>query len=134
MMLETSVLVQDEKGKFDPAERLRAYGEEKVENAAITLAELLHVLERADTEGRRHTRQCFIDEVVARVAVIPSDASVARQHARLWSGLAKQGMLIGPYDPIIAATVLERDAELWTFNTDEFSRVPGLRIRDPRSR
>jgi tRNA(fMet)-specific endonuclease VapC len=37
---------------------------------------------------------------------------------------------IGPYDLQIAATALAHDCVLITHNTEEFVRVPGLRLDD----
>jgi tRNA(fMet)-specific endonuclease VapC len=38
--------------------------------------------------------------------------------------------MIGPFDTLIAAQALRLGAVLVTHNTEEFSRVPGLRCED----
>jgi tRNA(fMet)-specific endonuclease VapC len=53
---------------------------------------------------------------------------VAKVHANVWSKLKKEGILIGPYDLIIAATCFYRQQSLLTFNSKEFSRVPNLKL------
>jgi tRNA(fMet)-specific endonuclease VapC len=41
-------------------------------------------------------------------------------------------MPIGPYDVLIAGQAMARDMILVTHNTQEFGRVPGLRLEDWR--
>lgn len=54
----------------------------------------------------------------------------AQDAARIRHALASDGELIGPYDLLIAAQALRRNATLVTNNTREFSRVKGLRLID----
>jgi predicted nucleic acid-binding protein len=42
--------------------------------------------------------------------------------------LAERGKLIGAHDLIIAATAITHDLSLLTSNSDECSRVPGLKV------
>jgi tRNA(fMet)-specific endonuclease VapC len=44
--------------------------------------------------------------------------------------LADKRTPISPYDVLIAGQAIARDLILITHNTDEFRRVPGLRIED----
>jgi tRNA(fMet)-specific endonuclease VapC len=45
--------------------------------------------------------------------------------------LRSSGLTIGPYDAIIAATALANGYDVLTDNIREFSRVPGLVVRQP---
>jgi tRNA(fMet)-specific endonuclease VapC len=54
----------------------------------------------------------------------------AEEYGKARAHLSGIGMLIGPNDLIIAATALAHGCTLVTHNTQEFSRVPGLRIED----
>jgi predicted nucleic acid-binding protein len=40
--------------------------------------------------------------------------------------------MIGAYDVIVAATALERESELATFNGRHFAKVQGLRVVEPK--
>jgi tRNA(fMet)-specific endonuclease VapC len=60
------------------------------------------------------------------IAVLPFDADDARAAGELRSTLVAKGALIGPYDLLIAAHAVRRNATLITANTREFSKVPGL--------
>lgn len=62
------------------------------------------------------------------VPVLPFDIDVARHHARIWSDLARQGLMIGAHDLQIAATAIRHDHRLLTANYREFDRVEELLI------
>jgi predicted nucleic acid-binding protein len=40
--------------------------------------------------------------------------------------------MIGPYDLIVAATTLERESQVATFNKRHFAGVEGLRVIEPK--
>lgn len=63
-------------------------------------------------------------------AVLEFDREDARQAGEIRASLAALGTPIGPYDVLIAGQARARDLILITHNTDEFSRVEGLRIED----
>jgi tRNA(fMet)-specific endonuclease VapC len=65
-----------------------------------------------------------------RFAVLEFDKEDARQAGQVRALLARKGTPIGPYDVLIAGQAVARDLTLVTHNTEEFRRVPGLRIED----
>lgn len=77
--------------------------------SVVTVTELLHGVERADTEGRRIRRQAFVEKVLELFPVFPFDTSAARIHARIWASLARRGQTVGAHDLIIAATAISLD-------------------------
>ena len=109
---------------------LASQPEQQFEVAAITVAELWHGVERA-TAAHRAKRQAYIEKVLAAVRIIPYTERTAREHARLWAQLESIGKMIGDYDLIIAATALERDSHLATFNVRHFAAVEGLVVIQP---
>jgi len=96
--------------------------------SVITVAELLHGVERADTDTRKILRQAFVEKVIELFPVLPFDTSVARTYARLWAALAKKGLTVGAHDLIIAATAISLDYSIVTANVRDFERIEGLRI------
>ena len=54
----------------------------------------------------------------------------AKISATIRASLEKKGTPIGPYDVMIAGTVLNKQGILVTNNTKEFRRVPKLKIID----
>ena len=51
-------------------------------------------------------------------------------YGRIRSDLAREGMIIGPYDLMIAATAMSHELNLVTHNTKEYGRIAGLHIED----
>jgi tRNA(fMet)-specific endonuclease VapC len=96
--------------------------------SVVTVAELLHGVERADTEVRRLKRQSFVEKVLESFPVFHFDTSVARIYARIWASLAKEGLTIGAHDLIIAATAISLDYSVITANRRDFEKIEGLRL------
>jgi tRNA(fMet)-specific endonuclease VapC len=61
---------------------------------------------------------------------VPFDDESAAIAGRLRKELEREGRTIGPHDTQIAAIALQHDWTLVASNTDEFSRVVGLKIED----
>ncbi len=96
--------------------------------SVVTVAELLHGVERADTEVRRLKRQSFVEKVLESFAIFPFDTTVARIYARIWASLAKKGLTLGAHDLIIAATAISLDYSVITANRRHFEKIEGLKL------
>jgi predicted nucleic acid-binding protein len=131
LILDTSVLIAAEKGRLDLAALFAAHADETFFFAAITAAELLHGVERAQPAARKQHRSRFVEAVLREIEVIDFDLSVARRHAALWAELEQAGRMIGPYDLLITATALQHGHAVLTLNVAEFRQVPALRVIDP---
>jgi predicted nucleic acid-binding protein len=66
----------------------------------------------------------LVSELIRSIQQVPFDGEAAREAARVRVDLEKRGLLIGPFDLLIAGTALSRGATLVTNNMREFSRVP----------
>ena len=130
IMLDADVIIRGEKGSFDLAQWVASNPEEQFELAAITVAELWHGVERA-VGAVRARRLEFLEAVVAALPVIAYTQATAYEHARIWAELQSAGKMVGFYDIIVAATALERDSELATFNKRHFAGIKGLKIVVP---
>lgn len=96
--------------------------------AAVTVAELLHGVHRAQTIHQRLQRQRKVEAIISALNVLPYTEEVARVHAEIWAHLAESGQIIGAHDLIIAATALVHRLTLATLNLRHFERVPGLAV------
>jgi len=130
-MIDADVLIADERGIFDLKGWLVSRQNEQVEIAAITAAELWHGLERA-SGAQKVKRRAYIENALAVFRVIPFTGLTAQIHAHLWAGLESSGKMIGYHDLIVAATALERDSTVATFNMRHFSVVKGLKVIKPK--
>jgi len=96
--------------------------------SVVTVAELLHGVERADTEARRIRRQAFVEKVLELFPVFLFDVVVARIYARLWATQARKGQTVGAHDLMIAATALSLGYTVVTANRRDFDRIEGLQV------
>jgi predicted nucleic acid-binding protein len=128
--LDTDLIIRAERGNYDLTAFFARCGPVPIWISAVTVAELYHGVERAAGQ-RRADRQKHVSLVLESVSTLPYTETTARIHARIWSQLASTGLAIGAPDFMIAATCLEHDLDLATFNVRHFCRVPGLRLIDP---
>lgn len=131
IILDADVIIRAEKGQFDLADWILSNPDEEFGIAAITVAELWHGVERASGK-RRAGREAFLQSVVSVLPVFPYTAQTGLIHARIWASLESAGRMIGDYDLIVAATALERDWSVATFNAAHFGRVKGLSVVPPK--
>jgi tRNA(fMet)-specific endonuclease VapC len=129
-MLDADVIIRGEKGTFDLRAWLESTATEQFEIAAITVAELWHGVERASEEHKLR-RENYLRRLVEVLPIIPYTEQTAYYHARLWAELEASGKMIGPYDLIVAATALERDSQIASFNKRHFGNVAGLKVVEP---
>jgi predicted nucleic acid-binding protein len=130
VILDSSVPIATERGRFDFVGFLSAHPDEVLHLAAITASELLHGCERAQSAQVRERRSQFVEAMIRDFGVVPFTLAEAREHARVWALLETTGQMIGPRDLEIAATALSLGFAVATRNLGEFRRVPGLRLLD----
>src|SRR4051794_3910686 len=123
LIIDSSIFVELERRRVQPAVTLANSYEEPTAVAAITASELLVGVHRADSIERRMRREAFVESVSHSMTVIPFDLAVARMHAQIWAQLAVKGTPIGERDLQIAATAITLGHAVLTFNTREFLRV-----------
>jgi len=131
IIIDADVIIRGEKGTFGLRPWVAAHPLEEFALAAVTVAELWHGVERAKS-SHRSKREAYLRSIVESMPVMPYTEQTAYEHARIWAFLDSSGQMIGPYDLIVAATALERDCQLATFNLRHFSRVPGLKVIEPK--
>jgi tRNA(fMet)-specific endonuclease VapC len=128
VIVDSSVLIAKERGRFALDEFLAAHPDEDCFLSAVTVSELWHGVERATPPLRKTQRAQTVMEWLTDFSVLDFDTDVARTHARVWAELEKCGTMIGPHDLQIAATALHHGHALATLNGNEFQRVSGLRL------
>jgi tRNA(fMet)-specific endonuclease VapC len=131
LILDSSLLIADERGDFRLSGWLRARPPEPAAVSAITWSELWFGIEVETDAARFRRRRRWLEKTLRPVEIVPFDAAVARIHARIWAQLAQVGQMVGSYDLIVAATALHRRWGVATLNAAEFRHVPGLRVVQP---
>jgi predicted nucleic acid-binding protein len=130
LILDTSILIANERGKFDFSGFLRQFPSPQPLITAVTASELLHGVERAQDPVRRARRQQHVEQILTSILVQPFDLTQARCHARIGADLEMRGQMIGAHDLQIAAAGLALGHEVATLNVREFQRATGLRVVD----
>src|SRR5207247_1092831 len=116
LILDSSLLIADERGKFDMPGFLRQFSSAQPIIAAITASELLHGVERALDAARKARRTQHVEQIFEAVSILAFDLAQARVHARIWAELQARGQMIGPYDLLIAAAGLALGHDVATLN------------------
>ena len=125
-LLDTNTLSYYFRGEGEVAKRLLATPPQEIAISSITLFELEYGLRRRP--GHKHSAQ--LQGFVSLISVISLDAASAKAAADIRIALDKKGTPIGPFDLLIAACAIARPATLVTHNTQEFQRVPRLKLED----
>jgi tRNA(fMet)-specific endonuclease VapC len=131
IILDADVIIRGEKGSFDLEAWIESRAAQQFEITAITVAELWHGVEQA-TGAHRPAREHYLRTILEVLPIIPYTEQTAYHHARIWAQLESFGKMISPYDLIVAATALERESELATFNKRHFVNVKGLKVIEPK--
>ena len=98
LILDSSVVIQAERDPLTAGEFLRGirsrFGETEVAISAVTLAELVHGVERANTDSVRSRRREFIDQLKMGVPVLPVTEAAAEIAGTTSGRLAATGVVV----------------------------------------
>ena len=123
--IDADAFIAWEKGEFDLPARLRARPNEPVKFPATVWQQLAYGI-FAWHQGRADKRSRFLQAIATHASIADFSRRHAIRAAQITAELRHEP--IGFADAQIAATALEDDAELLSFNQRHFSRVPGLRL------
>ena len=132
LILDSSVIIAAER-KRQTVEQLltsvgQAFGEVEIAISAITLAELVHGVARANTPEIRIARRAFIDELKKHVPVHPVTDSTAEIAGQISGEQAAKGITLPADDLLIGASAIEQGYAVATLNTRHFGKIPGLQV------
>ncbi len=128
IIFDTSAIIGIERGNESLDALIAGREEEPFGISVITAAELLHGVERADTEERKLRRQAFVENVIEAFPIFPFDLMISRIYARIWATVAQKGWTVGAHDLIIAATAISLDYTVATANVRDFEKIPGIKM------
>jgi predicted nucleic acid-binding protein len=94
--------------------------------SVISLAEIKEGLLAIQSQKRLTQFQTLLEAMY----VVPFRAKTAVTFAEIRLHLRKKGQLLDNMDLLIAATCIEHDLTLVTFNTKHFTRIPKLKIHE----
>jgi tRNA(fMet)-specific endonuclease VapC len=132
VILDSSVVIEAERQQLNVAQFLKQIvqkiGEREAALSAITVAELVHGIYRANTVERRDRRRAFLDELKATVPVYPITDNTAELVGKISAESSAKGVSIPFDDLLIGACALERGYAVATRNQRHFQKIPGLAL------
>lgn len=127
-LLDSNVCIQYLNGRSEAIrERIQQTDANDIAVCSIVKAELFYGAQRSQHPERTLARQ---QQFLRLFLSLAFDDEAAMAYGRIRATLADQGTPIGSNDVQIAAIALVNGLTLVTHNTDEFSRVSGLRLED----
>lgn len=95
----------------------------------ITVVELAHGIERADSTARQVARERFLNELLSEISVEPITVPIALRAGKIDGNLQAGGVTIPLGDLLIGATALELGYAVVTRNVRHFQLVPNLEVK-----
>lgn len=126
-VLDTNTLIYYFKGLGNVSTRLLSIPPSEIAVPTIVLFELEVGIAKSMSPRKRKAQ---LQEFSSLVKIIPFDYNAVKWAAEIRVKLEKQGVPIGPYDILIAASALATNSTLVTPNKKEFERVESLKIED----
>lgn len=96
--------------------------------SVVTIAELMHGAQRAETNAQKQRRVRFIGRLCIDIPVHPMTIEIARMVGEIKGQQAAHGNTIAFEDLVIGATALYLGFDVATLNVRHFERIPGLKI------
>lgn len=127
-LLDTNVCIHLLNGRYPTIEdHFKSFSPSEISLCSVVKAELLY--------GARHSQRVeenlqLLNRFFEPLGSLPFDDLSAEKYGSIRAELSTQGKIIGPNDLMIASIALANDVVLVTHNTNEFSRIAGLRLVD----
>ncbi|TVR68070.1 MAG: type II toxin-antitoxin system VapC family toxin [Spirochaetaceae bacterium] len=127
-LLDTNICIFLKNGKPPHVlERLKTVIGQPLFISSITVAELQFGVYNSRYPERN---RISLLEFLAPFTLLDFDDADAEQYGKIRKNLKNRGMLVGPFDVLIAAQALTKKLTLVTNNTAEFERIDGLLLED----
>jgi predicted nucleic acid-binding protein len=128
IIFDTSTLIGLERTSLSLEKLVKGRESEPFGISMISVSELLHAVQRADSEARRELRQAFVEKILEIFPLYPFDLSASRVYARLWGQFINKGVVVGSHDLMIASTCLSLGFSVLTAEIRDYRKIEGLRI------
>jgi tRNA(fMet)-specific endonuclease VapC len=126
-LLDTNIVIYVIKRRPPQARRLFNQHAQHMAISVITLAELLHGVEKSSNPA---VNLAVVEDFCSRVEILAYSPKTARHYGDIRAALEREGTPIGVNDLHIAAHARSEGLTLVTHNTREFTRVPALQVED----
>ena len=126
--LDTNVIADSIRGKSKniPTHFAKIHSSD-IYVSAIVVAELEF---GAKHSSNYQKNKDLYEDFISDFQIVPFEKSYSEKYGKIRQFLTASGQVIGANDMLIAATAMANDAILVTHNTDEFERIPELKLDD----
>jgi tRNA(fMet)-specific endonuclease VapC len=128
VILDTSVLIEAERGNLDLEEFIKGREKEPFGLSLISVAELLQGVHRAESEKRRVNPSAYVEKTIEIFPIYPFGIQPARIYAQIWANLMKQRIQIGAHDLLIGSTALGLGFSVASYKKRHFDNIEGLKL------
>lgn len=123
VLVDTNVIIEAFKGNPETMADLEEIGLENIAISTITEMELyIGALNKKELN--------IIRNRLSKISLVHFDEDISKKSAELIFKFSKSHTLDIP-DSIIAATCLEKDMKLFTYNIKDFKYLPGINLFHP---
>jgi tRNA(fMet)-specific endonuclease VapC len=133
IVLDSTAVIAAERSGKNPRRVIEdltaSLGDTEAALSVITVIELAHGIERANSVERRATRQRFLDELLQEIAVEPVTVHIALRAGQIDGELTARGVRVALGDLLIGATALHLGFEVVTENIRHFEMIPNLVVK-----
>lgn len=126
-VLDTNTLIYFFKGMGNVSRHLLKVPPRDISVPTIVLFELEVGIAKSTSPAKRQKQ---LQDLINAVNISPFGYKEAKYASTIRVKLEQKGLVIGPYDILIAAVALSIKGTLVTHNTGEFERVDGLEFID----
>lgn len=126
-MLDTNIVIYTMKNRPRQVKKQFQRHNGRMAVSSVTLGELVFGAEYSKEAGKN---LADIEELIARLEVLPFESKAAYHFGQIRAALYKAGTPIGAYDMMIAGHARALGLVLVTNNEKEFQRVPGLMLEN----
>ena len=127
-LLDTNICIYLIKNSYPfMTEKVFSYEPSDIAISSITVFELEYGAAKSKW-GEETKRKLAV--FLSPFTILPFSTEDAIAAGQVRAQLEKSGRPIGPYDTLIAAQGISRGLTVVTHNTDEFIRVPGIKLED----
>ena len=127
-MLDTNIIIYAKNNRPELVlKKLRQFKPEDLCISAISVAELEY---GAENSSRPEINRAALYVLLSNISVLPFDSNSAYEYGKIRHFLKTRGEMIGSNDLLIAAHAKANNLTLVTNNTNEFERVPDLKIEN----
>lgn len=127
-LLDTNAVINYLNRRESPIRaRIMARHPDEIVICDIVKAELLYGAYKS-TQVERNA--AILHLLFEQFSSLPFNGACADRYGKLRADMERTGLVIGPYDLLIASVALQHGTILVTHNTSEFGKVPELRMED----